>query len=495
MVSFFVALAYVEAGESGAFLPKTNNSIKSTVVQGSGISIASERRTQSESVEKLPDVIFIGDFLDMAGKEIAKQIAYIPARKYLDAVTGSSAFSVQMAGLASWCYDLDYFKSTWPNGWAGGWELVAEYVNDTESLVVPGHDVVALFAKDNKCAISFSGTHGLADWSTNFNAKTKVSLPECGLFHAHEGFFEVFLQFLLNEAWTDEFEPYLENNCSGGIYTVGHSQGAAVAEIFAACINAAGETLTLPDLVRWGKLVHAGGVRNTNVEVSGIYTLAGPAPAWTVLTNKLDPNGIFQGVRYFNQDAWSFDPVPWMTYPMGMKHAKYAVVKLNDHPEEYAAHTDDAVNVPRFPSFVPEIFQHLPPSYMQRLMKGTRKATLKIQRAWALPDRTNAPFNNPKPDPYVVVDAKNRIWGEVYRTETKKAATDPTWDESFVLEKYEPGDEVQVTVFDEQHPWGQDQKLGSVILKKFEPQGFEGWRPLYHGAWLKVAIFMSPVDF
>ena len=39
------------------------------------------------------------------------------------------------------------------------------------------------------------------------------------------GFFEVFLQFLLNEAWTDEFEPYLENNCSGGIYTVGHSQG------------------------------------------------------------------------------------------------------------------------------------------------------------------------------------------------------------------------------------------------------------------------------
>ena len=43
-------------------------------------------------------------------------------------------------------------------------------VNDTESLVVPGHDVVALFAKDDKCAISFSGTHGLADWSTNFNA-------------------------------------------------------------------------------------------------------------------------------------------------------------------------------------------------------------------------------------------------------------------------------------------------------------------------------------
>ena len=33
------------------------------------------------------------------------RIAYIPARKYLDAVTGSSAFSVQMAGLASWHLD------------------------------------------------------------------------------------------------------------------------------------------------------------------------------------------------------------------------------------------------------------------------------------------------------------------------------------------------------------------------------------------------------
>ena len=35
----------------------------------------------------------------------------------------------------------------------------------------------------------------------------------------------MFLQFLLNEAWSDEFEPYLENNCSGGIYATGHSQG------------------------------------------------------------------------------------------------------------------------------------------------------------------------------------------------------------------------------------------------------------------------------
>lgn len=36
---------------------------------------------------------------------------------------------------------------------------------------------------------------------------------------------------------------------------------------------------------------------------SGIYTIAGPAPGWSVLTNKLDPNGIFSGTRYYNQDS------------------------------------------------------------------------------------------------------------------------------------------------------------------------------------------------
>ena len=40
-----------------------------------------------------------------------------------------------------------------------------------------------------------------------------------------------------------------------------------------------------------------------------------------------------------------------MTYPMGMKHAKYAAVKLNDNPQEYAADTDDAINVPRGSEF------------------------------------------------------------------------------------------------------------------------------------------------
>ena len=37
-------------------------------------------------------------------------------------------------------YDLEYFKARWADGWAGGWKVVAEYYNDTHSLLVNGHD-------------------------------------------------------------------------------------------------------------------------------------------------------------------------------------------------------------------------------------------------------------------------------------------------------------------------------------------------------------------
>eukprot|EP00438_Fugacium_kawagutii_P013087 Skav213388 [mRNA] locus=scaffold797:366422:372108:- [translate_table: standard] len=144
--------------------------------------------------------------------------------------------------------------------------------------------------------------------------------------------------------------------------------GAAVAEIFAACINGAGETLTLPDLIRWGHSAAHGTARTGIIwqretsevhtsTVEGLYTLAGPAPGWSVLTNKLDPSGIFAGTRYYNQDARGSE---------GLVESAGRYLKI----------------------------------------------------------RTTK----------VVVDAKNRVWGQMHRTATKKAATDPVWDESFVLE-------------------------------------------------------------
>ena len=53
--------------------------------------------------------------------KLGMRIAYIPARKYLDAVTDSSAFAVQMAGLASWHLDWQ-LDGLFGDGSRGKWD-------------------------------------------------------------------------------------------------------------------------------------------------------------------------------------------------------------------------------------------------------------------------------------------------------------------------------------------------------------------------------------
>ena len=48
--------------------------------------------------------------------------------------------------------------------------------------------------------------------------------------------------------------------------------------VFAACLNAAGNNLTLPDLWRFGKLVHAGRTVKTRVNVTDLHGIGGPGP-------------------------------------------------------------------------------------------------------------------------------------------------------------------------------------------------------------------------
>lgn len=105
-----------------------------------------------------------------------------PVRKYLNVVTRTSPFVVQAAALSFWAYDLDYFEGRWASeDWAGGWRVAKKYVNTTSKSLAPGLDVVALFRRQDECVLSFSGTTGLADWTTNLNVKSLQSLDECGL--------------------------------------------------------------------------------------------------------------------------------------------------------------------------------------------------------------------------------------------------------------------------------------------------------------------------
>ena len=194
---------------------------------------------------------------------------YGPTRKYLNVVTSASPFVVQAASMAFWAYDLEYFENRWgSDDWAGGWKVVQKYINTTSKSIAPGMDVVALFRRGNECVLSFAGTTGLADWTTNLNIKSLQNLEECGLQNVHEGFFEDFVQFMLGDAWSDEMEPEILSKCGGRLSVTGHSQGGTLAEIFATCINRV-DNVTLPDLWRWGQLVHSGRTVLTRVTVTG----------------------------------------------------------------------------------------------------------------------------------------------------------------------------------------------------------------------------------
>ena len=195
-----------------------------------------------------------------------------PVRKYLNVVTSSSPFVVQAASMAFWAYDLDYFEDRWgADDWAGGWKVAKKYINTTSKSLAPGLDVVALFRRQDECVLSFAGTTGLADWTTNLNIKSLQSLEECGLQKVHEGFFEDFVQFMLGDAWSEDMEPEIVSQCGGRLSVTGHSQGGALAEIFATCVNRV-DNVTLPDLWRWGELVHAGRMVSTRVTVTGQVT-------------------------------------------------------------------------------------------------------------------------------------------------------------------------------------------------------------------------------
>ena len=194
---------------------------------------------------------------------------YGPARKYLNVVTSASPFVVQAASMAFWAYDLEYFEDRWgSDDWAGGWKVVQKYINTTSKSIAPGMDVVALFRRENECVLSFAGTTGLADWTTNLNIKSLQNLEECGLQKVHEGFFEDFVQFMLGDAWSDEMEPEILSKCGGRLSVTGHSQGGTLAEIFATCVNRV-DNVTLPDLWRWGQLVHSGRMVSTRVTITG----------------------------------------------------------------------------------------------------------------------------------------------------------------------------------------------------------------------------------
>ncbi|CAJ1399165.1 unnamed protein product [Effrenium voratum] len=367
-----------------------------------------------------------------------------PVRKYLNVVTRTSPFVVQAAALSFWAYDLDYFEGRWASeDWAGGWRVVKKYVNTTSKSLAPGLDVVALFRRQDECVLSFSGTTGLADWTTNLNVKSLQSLDECGLHNVHEGFFEDFVQFMLGDAWSEGMEEEILSKCGGRLSVAGHSQGAALAEIFATCVNRADE-VSFPDLWRWGQLVHPGRRVSTRVTVTGLYGVASPGSTVDFqLKNGASPGGVFPGARLFNMDSETFDPVPWITVLLNFQHAKYQALQLLQ-PHQVVSHQGDTFDA-RWQPLTSAVFgklmsveHHLGPAYMRRILAFTREVSITILAAQNLSEECLLGGMTP----YIEVQVDE----EIYFTRPVDAGLLDAvyWNETFPLTTYEPGKAIQL---------------------------------------------------
>lgn len=422
---------------------------------------------------------------------------YGPARKYLNVVTSASPFVVQAASMAFWAYDLEYFEDRWgSDDWAGGWKVVQKYINTTSKSIAPGMDVVALFRRENECVLSFAGTTGLADWTTNLNIKSLQSLEECGLQNVHEGFFEDFVQFMLGDAWSDEMEPEILSKCGGRLSVTGHSQGGTLAEIFATCVNRV-DNVTLPDLWRWGQLVHSGRMVSTRVTITGLYGVASPGCTVDYQLENALPGGVFPGVRFFNMDSESFDPVPWITVVLNFQHAKYQTIQLPNPFKgqtlvKHEGGTYDARWQPLTSAVMGKSISldyHLGPEYLRRILAFTREVSLTVVAGQNFSEECLLGGMNP----YVEVQVGEEE--NYFTTKVNAGLLDAAyWNESFVLTTYEPGTSIQLSAWND---CTKDFKMGSVVLPsaEFDPKGFAGWLSLDTGAELEILVQIEHSQF
>lgn len=207
-----------------------------------------------------------------------------------------------MATLAYYVYD---FK-----GPAGPWVLNKSW--DQASKHFKGKDRVAIYQNGNQCVIAFAGTDDVSDLSDDLDVREKHA---CG--HSfHKGFYDEFQNFLSGDRWSSEFRPHLKSDaCSAGIIAVGHSLGGALASVLATCANAPGNPLA----DQLGFLIQS------------LYTIGAPALAKSSPRNGQTESGCFDGIRFFNEDSRTFDPVAYAAVLLGFEHPRVKAVQLHSN--------------------------------------------------------------------------------------------------------------------------------------------------------------------
>jgi len=173
------------------------------------------------------------------GHEIRTYIRYLKAY-----AQPFNVRSYQMAVLASAVYPNRNPTLADVAGAAGvvGWNVVARSkpaplmgeIDSVKEVIVA--DQATLFQEPTSlaCAIAFVGTHDITQWVVDLNF---VSSEYCGINGVHEGFRNQLQRVTNAPDFSASLQPALAS-CKD-LYVVGHSLGAAQAELYAACIQRA----------------------------------------------------------------------------------------------------------------------------------------------------------------------------------------------------------------------------------------------------------------
>lgn len=275
--------------------------------------------------------------------------------------------------------------------------------------------------------------------------------------------------------------------------------------------------MALPDLWRWGTLVHPGRNVSTRVTVTGLYGIASPGCTINYQLENILPGGVFPGVRLFNMDAVSFDPVPWITVLLNFQHAKSQAIQLVPKGQQLVKHeggTFDARWQPLTSAILGKSISfkhHLGPEYMRRILAFNREVSITILAGQNFSVECVLGGMNPYIEVQVMKgdeddkddkdeeESKEEV--EKYFTSIKRVSPDSMsedafvlWNESFLLSSYEPGKAIQLSAWND---CTFDFKMGSVVLPsdQFDPRGFAAAWISLEGVQLEISLQIEHLQF
>mmetsp|Transcript_70887 Transcript_70887/g.122816 ORF Transcript_70887/g.122816 Transcript_70887/m.122816 type:complete len:451 (-) Transcript_70887:33-1385(-) len=253
----------------------------------------------------------------------------------------------QMAQLAKETYYVN--ASAEP---VAGWKVEAQW--STDSFWVRGTDYLALWRRDNMCALVFAPTNQLENWTSL--AQDHVDSRDCSLSKVHKGFLNEFQEMVGSEHWGTTFVPTMTSSeCASGLLAVGHGFGGAVATIYAACAakqkHLKESGIAIPALFVNG-VVHKKDYFANLPPTSGLYTFGAPGLSHEQIESTSAKDGSFAGARFYLEDDAVFDGTPFSGSASGWIHPKLAAVRLKRENSgwvnriEFLADTDSALKEP-----------------------------------------------------------------------------------------------------------------------------------------------------